>query len=219
MPRCLGVSLARQTRIIEGDLASRQDFRLYHRAEATKSVDRTVNRNEGFSVRDGVAIVVGAAVASVHMKSPVDRAFGAGWGLVWLTFAGVGLTAAGPIVLLIRRFSLRPRVALGLGDRLWAMLGFPWIVTAPVRSSSIPIHMGAIGFYGMILTCLLGLSCLFVFAILWKTWVLKPPGASKDQGEPMPWTEKLGMTVAAAWPLQLGFLLIVLDSEASPTPR
>jgi len=62
----------------------------------------------------------------------------------------------------------------------------------------------------------LGAASLVALAVLWKTWVLKPPGAHVEPDGPVPWTQALGMTLSVAWPLQWGFLLVVLDSEAQP---
>ena len=67
-------------------------------------MDGPGGRGGGFRVVDGAALVVGAAVASVHLRSPVSLAVGLGWGLVWLTFAGVAMwdrSAATPGVLTI----------------------------------------------------------------------------------------------------------------------
>src|SRR4051794_23667601 len=98
-------------------------------------VDTSPGRDDGFTVLDGVSLVVAAAVASVHMRTPVQIASGAGWGLVWIAFAGVGLWAAGSILYVVRRYGRRPEGYPRLGDRLWGVLGLPWVVSAPLRSS------------------------------------------------------------------------------------
>ena len=81
---------------------------------------------------DGVALVAGAAIASVHLRGgrPARDLPGAGWALIWLTFAGVALTASGPFLRAIRRLSGRPGTPPRLGDRLWALLGAPWVLAA-----------------------------------------------------------------------------------------
>lgn len=180
-------------------------------------MDGGTDRDDGFTVLDGAALVVAAAVASVHMRTPVTKAVGAGWGLVWITFAGVAATAAGPILLAVRRYGRRPRGYPRLGDRLWALLGSPWILTAPLRPSRLGPEPSAPGLYGTGLTVAVGAACLVVGAVLWKAWVLKPPGAGEVRDGPVPWTEKVGMVLSVAWPLQCGFLLVVLDSEAGPS--
>ncbi len=58
----------------------------------------------GFSVLDGVALVIGAAVASFHMRGVVRNELAApGWALIWGSFLWVALTAAGPFVFVGRR--------------------------------------------------------------------------------------------------------------------
>src|SRR4051812_1081346 len=93
-------------------------------------------KGDGFSLTDGAALVVGAAVASVHLRAVVPRdRIGAGWALIGIVFAGVALTAAGPIIFLIRRFGRRAAGHPRLGDWLWALLGLPWLVTCALRSA------------------------------------------------------------------------------------
>ena len=62
----------------------------------------------GFTLLDGIALVIGAAIASVHLRDIIPRGLTPlGWGLVWPTFAGIGLSAAGPFILLERRYGRR----------------------------------------------------------------------------------------------------------------
>ncbi len=96
-------------------------------------MDVVGNRNDGFTVLDGAAMVVAAAFASLHMRVAVREVHGVGWALVWLSFAGVALTSGGTFVYLVRRFGRRPMGYPRLGDRLWALLGLPWILAAPCR--------------------------------------------------------------------------------------
>src|SRR4051794_13767557 len=87
----------------------------------------------GVTVLDGGALVVGAAVASIHIRAALrdeDRLDGLGWALLWLTLAGVALTAAGPFVFLVRRYGRRPTGYPRTGDWLWLALGLPWILAA-----------------------------------------------------------------------------------------
>ena len=168
----------------------------------------------GFTVLDGAALVVAAAVASVHMRSPVRFASGASWGLVWVAFAGVALTSAGPLVYLVRRYWRRPEGYPGIGDRLWAILGVPWIATAPLRAATTGTN--PLGAYGRALSVMVAGVCLVVLAALWKVWVHTSPGTRSSRDRPIPWTERMGMALSVAWPLQCGFLLMVLDSESMP---
>ena len=81
-----------------------------------------IDQGGGFSVLDGAALVVGAAIASVHVLGirRVDLS-GPGWIMIALTFCWVAMTAAGPFFYLGRRFIRRlpklsedRRPALGL---------------------------------------------------------------------------------------------------------
>src|SRR5262245_62922958 len=91
---------------------------------------------DGFRVLDGAALVMGAAVASVHIRNVIRDNLGAfGWVLVWCTFSWVALTASGPFLFLVRRFARRLPRYPQVGDGLWALLGIPWLMTALVRST------------------------------------------------------------------------------------
>ena len=60
------------------------------------------------NVLDGVSLVMGSAIASVHILRLIRSEFtGAGWVMVWITFALVAVTATGPFIFLARRFSRR----------------------------------------------------------------------------------------------------------------
>ncbi len=173
----------------------------------------SARRDATFTLLDGVALVVAAAVASVHMKSPVESASGTGWVLVWLALAGVGLTAAGPIIYLARRFGRNLSGYPGLGDRLWGLLGAPWVVTAPLRASRAADLPRAFRTYGITLTATVITACLIVLAVLWRKYVLTPPAIPSKNKGPASWTTRVGMIVSVTWPLQLGYLLLVLGSE------
>src|SRR3954454_17240830 len=78
---------------------------------------------DGFRVLDGAALVMGAAVASVHIRYIIrDNLSGFGWVLVWCTFAWVSLTATGPFLFLARRFAHKLPGYPQVGDCLWALL-------------------------------------------------------------------------------------------------
>ena len=85
-----------------------------------------IDTGSGFSVLDGVAMVMGSAIASIHtLRVMRGDLTGAGWAMLWLTFAGVASRRPG------RSSSWRGGSPGGcadypkIGDRLWAMLGFP----------------------------------------------------------------------------------------------
>ena len=67
-----------------------------------------IDKGDGFSVLDGAALVMGSAIASVHILG-VRRwdLSGAGWFMVAITFTWVALTAAGPFIFLARRYARR----------------------------------------------------------------------------------------------------------------
>ena len=91
---------------------------------------------EGFTVLDGAASVMGAAVASVHIRSVIrDELTTFYWALMCCTFTWVAVTATGPFLFVVRRFARRLENYPKVGDRLWALLGLPWLLTAFLRSA------------------------------------------------------------------------------------
>jgi hypothetical protein len=163
---------------------------------------------DGFTLLDGAALVVGAALAAVHMREaiPAGRLFGPGWVLAWLTFSGVAATAAGPFVFLMRRLGRRPPGYPRVGDRLWLLLGSPWVLTAVLPRDS--PGEGA-DLYQIVLTIGLGAACLVALAVVWSTWVAVP-AERLARGEPTPWTHRVGLALSVTWPLQCGFGLVVI---------
>lgn len=157
----------------------------------------------GFTVLDGAALVIGAAVASVHIRAavPADGLDGFGWTMLWLTLAGVALTAAGPFVFLVRRYGRRPLGYPDTGDWLWCLLGLPWLLTAVFRPDT-----RAELWLGLGTT----VASLVALGVVWRTWVAHPrafaPAGGKDAGS---WTDRVGMVLSIAWPLQYGFVLVV----------
>lgn len=173
----------------------------------------------GFTVLDGVALVLGAAVASVHLRAlAVQRRdlTGLGWALLWITFTGVAISAAGPFLFLQRRFIRRPRGYPRPGDWLWALLGVPWCLTVGLRPSGAAAAAPAVGPpattpmpYSLVLGTTLALASLVALGVVWNTWVLAPPRPAGSR-EPTPWTDRVGLMLAVAWPLQCGFGLVML---------
>jgi hypothetical protein len=169
----------------------------------------------GFTLLDGAALVIGAAVASVHMREAVTKGLTPlGWVLVWVTFAGVALSAAGPFVFVARRYGRRPAGYPRIGDWLWALLGLPWLITALLRPSSsstgVAIGRSLFEFYRLTLWIGLGSASLLALAVIWKNWVMAPPGQGMRES-PTPWTERVGLILAIGWPLQCGFGLVVAE--------
>jgi hypothetical protein len=165
----------------------------------------------GFSVLDGAAIVTGAAVASVHIRGVIrDDLAAPGWVLIWGTFAWVALTAAGPFVFLVRRYLRRlpdyPRV----GDALWAMLGLPWLLTALSRSAPPGTPPRRDAFFAAGLGVALAVVSLIALVVVWRRWVMVPPDEAARTAAG-PWTNRLGLILAVAWPIQCGVGLVLVD--------
>ena len=96
-----------------------------------------VDAGAGFSVLDGGALVMGSAIASVHILCATRGDLsGAGWFMMGLTFTWVAITAAGPFIFLARRFARRLSNYPKMGDWLWALLGIPWLASAVLQSAA-----------------------------------------------------------------------------------
>ena len=141
------------------------------------------------NVLDGVALVMGSAIASVHALRVIRSGLTpAGLIMVWITFSCVALTASGPFVFLARRYSRRLPSYPKVGDWLWALLGVPWVVTAIIESvvpDEDPRHNPL---FTTTLSIGLVVSCLLALVVVWGTWVAVPPeqaarveGSSLDQ--------------------------------------
>ena len=175
----------------------------------------------GPSLLDGIALVAGAAIAGVHLKRAAASGLdGAGWVLLWITFAGVALTASGPFLAAIRRLSGRPGTPPRLGDRLWTLLGTPWVLAALPRiadaggrrapvvgSGSLPSDL-----YGFALTSGLGVAMIVAMAVVWSRWVMVAPGRVDVEEEGGGWSHRVGLVLGVAWPLQCGLGMIVLGA-------
>ncbi len=165
----------------------------------------------GFSVLDGVAMVMGSAIASIHtLRVMRGDLTGAGWVMLWLTFAGVAVTATGPFLYLGRRFARRLPDYPKIGDRLWAMLGVPWLVTAVIQSATAGSETRQDSLFNLTLSVGLGIVCLIALGVVWTTWVMVPPEQAA-RVEVAPWTNRVGLILAIAWPIQCGLGLVVLS--------
>jgi hypothetical protein len=165
----------------------------------------------GFSVLDGVAMVMGSAIASIHtLRVMRGDLTGAGWAMLWLTFAGVAVTATGPFLYLGRRFARRLSDYPKIGDRLWAMLGVPWLLTAVIQSATAGSETRQDAFFHLTLSVGLGGVCLIALGVVWTTWVMVPPEQAA-RVEVAPWTNRVGLILAIAWPIQCGLGLVVLN--------
>ncbi len=167
----------------------------------------------GFTLLDGIALVIGAAVASVHLRDAIPRGVTPlGWGLVWPTFAGVGLSAAGPFVFLERRFGKRPDGYPQMGDWLWAILGTPWVLTAFLRPAPAVSGMpGSLDLYHVCLWSGIAVASLVAIVDVWNAWIKIQPGAKRPDVVRRRWSERVGLALAVTWPLQSGFGLVVAE--------
>jgi hypothetical protein len=170
-----------------------------------------VDAGNGFGVLDGAALVMGSAIASIHILG-VRRwnVSVTGWIMVAITFGWVGLTAAGPFIYVARRFARRLPHYPGVGDRLWAVLGIPWVATALVQSAAPSSEPGDNPLLATTLSLGLVTACLIALVVVWSTWVTVPPEQAA-QVEAAPWTNRVGLILSIAWPIQFGLGMVVLS--------
>jgi hypothetical protein len=170
-----------------------------------------VGSGDGFSVSDGLALVMGSAIASVHILGVRRWDLSApGWFMVGLTFAWVAVTAAGPFVFMARRYGRRLPDYPQIGDRLWALLGIPWLVTALLQSASQGSEPQHGPLFTVSLTIGLAIVCLIALGVVWSTWVMVSPQQAARL-EAAPWTNRVGLILSIAWPIQCGLGMIVLS--------
>src|SRR5271168_2310810 len=151
------------------------------------------DKGDGVGVSDAAALVMGSAIASVHILG-VRRwdLPGSGWIIVALTFAWVSVTAAGPFVFLARRYARRLAGYPKIGDRLWALLGTPWLATALVQSALATSEPRPNALFTVMLTVGLGIACFVALVVVWTTWVTVPPEQAA-RVEVAPWTNRVGL--------------------------
>ena len=169
-----------------------------------------VDTGEGFSVLDGGALVMGSAIASVHILR-VMRAdlSGARWIMVAVAFAWIAITAAGSFLFLARRFIRKVANYPKIGDRLWALLGVPWLATAILQSAAPGADPRSNPLFAMILSVGLAIVCMISLAVVWGNWVMVPPERATRMQE-VPWTNRVGLILSIAWPIQCGLAMFVL---------
>jgi hypothetical protein len=164
----------------------------------------------GFSVLDGAALVAGAAVASVHIRG-VLRGEPAGPGGVLLlgTFAWVSLTAAGPFLYLVRRYARDQPGYPKVGDRLWGVLGLPWLLTAGFQAVPAAASPSSHVLLATGLSIGLAVVSLVCLSVVWMTWVVATPERASETFS-APWTNRVGLFLAIAWPVQCAAGMVVI---------
>jgi hypothetical protein len=171
-----------------------------------------VEAGGGFTVLDGLALVTGAAVASVHVRAAVPRVGGPiSWFWAWCLFSWLTLTAVGPFLFLVRRYFTRPEGYPRLGDRLWALAGLPWLVAAMAQTFESRRKVGSLeqdSTYVAILCLGLALVAMISVPVLAGRFLLQDPNKPRPV-EATHWTDRLGLFLAVAWPIQCGVGLVV----------
>jgi hypothetical protein len=170
-----------------------------------------IDRGGGFSVMDGAALVVGAAIASIHILGVWrGNLSGAGWVMIGITFTWVSVTAAGPFIYVARRFARRLPNYPKIGDGLWALLGIPWLLTALLQSAAADKEPRHNPLYATTLSVGLGVVCLIALGVVWGTWVMVP-AQQAARVDAAPWTNRVGLILSIAWPIQCGLGMLVLS--------
>jgi hypothetical protein len=170
----------------------------------------------GFSVLDGAAIVMGTAAASILVRGLIrDNLAPPGWALIWGTFAWVGLTASGPFLLLVRRFLRRLSDYPKVGDVLWAVLGTPWLLAAALLSAMPAASARRDSPFVLVLAAGVALAAFVALAVVWKRWVAVAPDEAARTAS-APWTNRVGLVLAVAWPIQCGISLVLIEGNTRP---
>ena len=163
------------------------------------------------NVLDGVALIMGSAIASVHILRIMRSGMSAGgWVMVCLSFTWVSLTSAGPFIFLARRYSRRLAGYPKVGDWLWAIMGVPWLLTAIIQSALPGEDPRQSPLFSLTLSVSLALACMICLAVVWSKWVLvTPEQAARVEADP--WTNRVGLILSVAWPIQCGLGMVVLS--------
>jgi hypothetical protein len=170
-----------------------------------------INKSGGFSVLDGAALVGGAAIASIHILGVRREDLSApGWVMIGVTFSWVAVTAAGPFIFLARRFARPTPDYPKIGDRLWALLGTPWLLTALLQSATTGSEQRHNPLFTTSLSVGIAIVCLIALFVVWETWVIARPEQAA-RVEAAPWTNRVGLILSIAWPIQCGLGLVVLS--------
>jgi hypothetical protein len=55
----------------------------------------------------------------------------------------------------------------------------------------------------------LAVVCLIALAVVWLTWVMVPPEQASRTAS-TPWTNRVGLILSIAWPIQCGLGMVVV---------
>ncbi len=170
--------------------------------------------SRGFTLLDGCSMVLGAAIAAVHVRvfHPTPHHL-AGWVLVGGLFGLLSLTASGPFLYMSKRFVTRRTLEYPqVGDRLWVLWGSPWVISAVVEAVSSsnatnpgrpdPIYVGSLGL-GLFLATMIAVP-IFGSLYLWGD-----PGATRRSAG-IAWSQTIGLALTATWPIQCGVGLVLM---------
>ncbi len=165
----------------------------------------------GATLLDLAAGVGGVAVAASLVRTGLlgAEAEGLAGRAFWFwTLAWIGLTSAGPWVFLARRFARRPPGYPAAGDRLWAILGLPWSLAALLRVIEGTTGGGEVA-SSSLLVAGVALGSLMAAGEAWsRSW-----GETDEPTRERPWTERIGLGLAVAFPIQWGLVLTVLAGD------
>jgi len=168
-----------------------------------------------FTMLDGFSMVLGAAIASVHLRmAQLQPRSALGWVFLIALLGGLSLTATGPFLYLSRRFLARPSLGYPqFGDRLWTLWGCPWIISAlvtavfpsePHSGRVDPVYVGTLGL-GLFLASSVAIPILAA-RYIWADFGLtrRPPGMRWS------WSDRVGRALTATWPIQVGVGLFLM---------
>jgi hypothetical protein len=93
---------------------------------------------------------------------------------------------------------------------LWAVLGLPWILTALIRSATPLESPRRSPLLAFVLSVGLAVAGLIALAVVWKRWVIVSPEEAAQTAS-APWTNRVGLILSVAWPIQCGVGLVVID--------
>ncbi|WP_165226902.1 hypothetical protein [Aquisphaera insulae] len=172
---------------------------------------QVIETGRDITVLDGLALVMGSSIACVHVLRIMRGGLSpAGWVMACLMLAYVSLTAAGPFVFLGRRFSRRLPGYPRIGDVLWGILGLPWVASAMLQAAMSGGDPRQDPLFFSTLTLGLAVSCTVALIIIWGKWVIVPPQQAEAM-EAGPWTSRVGLILAIAWPIQCGLGMAALN--------